>query len=160
MLMCAFLFALWLILNGRITGEVCLIGLVITAGVYAFCVLALGYSPKHEKGLLKQAWRYAVYFAALLWEILTANVTVMKIILTGREYHPGIVEIKVPLKRNSSRVILSNSITLTPGTVTVTQEGDSFRVLCLNEADAQGIPHWHLTRMLQKIEEDPHGTDQ
>lgn len=154
MFMCAFLFALWLILNGRITVEICLIGLAITAGVYAFCVWALGYSPKHEKGLLKRLWRYGVYFAALLWEILKANVTVMKIILTGKEYHPGIVEIKVPLKHNISRVLLSNSITLTPGTVTVTQEGESFRVLCLNEADADDILTWKLTKMLEKMEED------
>lgn len=154
MFMCVFLFALWLILNGRITVEICLIGLAITAGVYAFCVWALGYSPKHEKGLLKRLWRYGVYFAALLWEILKANVTVMKIILTGKEYHPGIVEIKVPLKHNISRVLLSNSITLTPGTVTVTQEGESFRVLCLNEADADDILTWKLTKMLEKMEED------
>ena len=154
MVMCAFLFALWLILNGRITVEICLIGLAITAGVYAFCVKALGYSPKHEKGLLKRLWRYVVYFAVLLWEILKANLTVMKIILRGKDYQPGIVEIKVPLKRNISRVLLSNSITLTPGTVTVTQEGESFRVLCLNEADASQIPTWKLTKMLQKMEED------
>ena len=42
MIMCVFLFALWLLLNGRVTVEICLFGVVIAGAVYAFCVYALG----------------------------------------------------------------------------------------------------------------------
>ena len=38
MIMCVFLFALWLLLNGRVTVEICLFGVVIAGAVYAFCV--------------------------------------------------------------------------------------------------------------------------
>lgn len=153
MVMCLFLFVLWLILNGRITLEICVIGLVITAAAYWFCVRYLGYSPRHEKGLWKRLGLYVVYFFLLIWEILKANLTVMKIILiNSAPYHAGIVRIKVPFQKDISRVLLSNSITLTPGTVTVEQKNDDFLVLCLNKEDAHAIPQWRLTKLLQKLE--------
>ena len=42
--------------------------------------------------------------------------------------------------KNISRVTLSNSITLTPGTVTIEQSGDDFLVLCLDKPSADSIP--------------------
>ena len=41
MVMCIFLFLLWLILNGKVTLEICLFGIVVTGLVYAFCVAVL-----------------------------------------------------------------------------------------------------------------------
>lgn len=154
MVMCVFLFALWLLLNGRVTLEICLFGVVIAGGVYAFCVYALGYHPSHERRFIRRIGSYVVYFFTLVWEIIKANLAVIRIILSpGAEYHPAIVRLKVPLKENISRVLLSNSITLTPGTVTIEQKGDDFLVLCLDKASADSIPDWNLTRMLRKMEE-------
>ena len=155
MIMCVFLFALWLILNGRITLEVCLFGVVITAAVYAFCVYALGYHPQHEKGLAKKLGLYVWYGIVLIGEILKANLSVMRIILIPpHKYHAAIVRIKVPFQKNISRVLLSNSITLTPGTVTVEQDGEDFTVLCLEKSAAGDIPEWNLVKLLRKLEED------
>ncbi len=50
MLMCVFLFLLWLIFNGRVTLEICLFGVVVTGLVYAFCVAVLGYHPGTSGG--------------------------------------------------------------------------------------------------------------
>lgn len=153
MIMCVFLFGLWLLLNGRVTVEICLFGVAITAAVYAFCVYALGYHPSHEKRLLKRLGGYAVYVAVLIWEIIKANLAVVRIILIPpHKYHPAIVRLKIPFEKNISRVMLSNSITLTPGTVTIEQSGDDFLVLCLDKESAEIIPEWNLTRMLQKME--------
>ena len=153
MIMCVFLFALWLLLNGRVTVEICLFGVVIAGAVYAFCVYALGYHPSHEKRLLKRLGGYVVYVAVLIWVIVKANMAVVKIILIPpHKYHPAIVRMKIPFKKNISRVILSNSITLTPGTVTIEQSGDDFLVLCLDKPSADSIPDWNLTRMLRKME--------
>ena len=74
MIMCVFLFALWLLLNGRVTVEICLFGVVIAGAVYAFCVYALGYHPGHERRLLKRLGGYVVYVAVLIWEIVKANI--------------------------------------------------------------------------------------
>ena len=54
MILCTFLFLLWLILNGRVTVEICLLGLVISVGLCIFCAKALGYDPRREKGLIKR----------------------------------------------------------------------------------------------------------
>lgn len=154
MVMCLFLFLLWIVLNGRVTVEICLIGVVLTAAIYAFCVYALGYHPKHERKILRRLAMYAVYIVMLVWEIFKANFAVLRVILKKpHHYEPGIVRLRVPLKENISRVLLSNSITLTPGTVTVTQEGDEYLVLCLNKDDAQSIPEWSLVKYLRKVEE-------
>lgn len=152
--MILFLFALWLILNGRVTLEICLVGLVLTAAVYAFCVRVLGYSLHGEKLFWKRAGRYLWYFFPLVWEIIKANKTVMRTIWAKNgEIHPAMVRIRVPLEENISRVMLANSITLTPGTVTVEQSEDEFLVLCLDKASAYDIPDWCLTNYLRKTEE-------
>lgn len=151
---CLFLFILWLVFNGTVTVEICLIGVLLSAGVYGFCVYALGYHPRAERRLVIRVAMYTVYFFMLMWEILKSCLTVMKIILIPpHRYHAAIVRLRVPFRENISRVILSNSITLTPGTVTVAQEGDEFLVLCLNKADAQHIPQWNLVRFLKKVED-------
>ena len=142
MVMCIFLFLLWLILNGKVTLEICLFGVVITGAVYAFCVAALGCRPQPERRLLKRLGGYVVYGAILVRVIWSRK----------PDYHPAIVLVHAPLEKPVSRMLLSNSITLTPGTVTVRQEGEDYLVLCLNKAHAADIPDWSLTRLLRKME--------
>ena len=154
MVMCIFLFLLWLVLNGRVTVEICLVGVVLAGAIYAFCVYALDYHPRHEKRIIKRLAMYAVYFFMLLGEIFKANFAVLRTILVPpHRYDPAIVRLRIPLKENISRVILSNSITLTPGTVTVSQEGEEFAVLCLQKDDAKALPEWSLVKYLRKVEE-------
>ena len=149
MLMCVFLFLLWLIFNGRVTLEICLFGIVITGLVYAFCVAVLGYHPRNERRL---GW-YLQYGATLVWEIVKANVQTMKVILSPKAaYSPAVVRLQVPLEEASSRVLLSNSITLTPGTVTIRQHEEEFLVLCLDKDGGEAIPDWNLVRILKKLE--------
>ena len=148
MLMCVFLFLLWLIFNGRITLEICLFGVVVTGLVYAFCVAVLGYHPRNER-----RGRYLQYGVTLVWEIVKANVQTMKVILSPKAaYRPAVVRLQVPLEEASSRVLLSNSITLTPGTVTIRQHEEEFLVLCLDKDGGEAIPDWNLVRILKKLE--------
>ena len=51
-------------------------------------------------------------------------------------------------------MLLANSITLTPGTVTVAVEDEDFLVLCLDAESADSLPDWSLTNMLTKMEEE------
>ena len=152
MLMCVFLFLLWLIFNGRITLEICLFGIVVTGLVYAFCVAVLGYHPRNERRVLRRLGWYLQYGATLVWEIVKANVQTMKVILSPKAaYRPAVVRLQVPLEEASSRVLLSNSITLTPGTVTIRQQEEEFLVLCLDKDGGEAIPDWNLVRILKKL---------
>ena len=152
MLMCVFLFLLWLIFNGRVTLEICLFGIVVTGLVYAFCVAVLGYHPRNERRVLRRLGRYLQYGVTLVWEIVKANVQTMKVILSKAAYRPAVVRLQVPLEEASSRVLLSNSITLTPGTVTIRQHEEEFLVLCLDKDGGEAIPDWNLVRILKKLE--------
>ena len=77
------------------------------------------------KGLSpRRWWNFMCYlfgpFAAALWE---ANWDVAKRVITG-ELNPGIVKFDPRLKTDKGRMMLANSITLTPGTLTVDVDDD------------------------------------
>lgn len=103
--------------------------------------------------MLGRLGRYLQYGATLVWEIVKANVQTMKVILSPKAaYRPAVVRLQVPLEEASSRVLLSNSITLTPGTVTIRQQEEEFLVLCLDKDGGEAIPDWNLVRILKKLE--------
>ncbi len=61
-----------------------------------------------------------VYVPVFVWQCLRANVDVaLRVLAPGLELRPGIVRIKTSLKSDIARVFLANSITLTPGTMSV-----------------------------------------
>ena len=103
--------------------------------------------------MLRRLGRYLQYGVTLVWEIVKANVQTMKVILSPKAaYRPAVVRLQVPLEEASSRVLLSNSITLTPGTVTIRQHEEEFLVLCLDKDGGEAIPDWNLVRILKKLE--------
>ena len=59
MLLFLVLFALWLLLNGRVTLELILIGAAVSGAVWLFCYRTLGYRPQRERVLLRRLPRYA-----------------------------------------------------------------------------------------------------
>ena len=69
---------------------------------------------------------YAIaYFFVLIWEIINAGVDVTIRSLKGGEYNPILVDIDTVLKRPVAQTILANSITLTPGTLTVDLDSEA-----------------------------------
>lgn len=78
MLLFLVLFALWLLLNGRVTLELILIGAAVSGAVWLFYYRTLGYWPQRERVLLRRLPRYAHYTAALAAEIFKANLTVAR----------------------------------------------------------------------------------
>lgn len=63
MLLFLVLFALWLLLNGRVTLELILIGAAVSGAVWLFYYRTLGYWPQRERVLLRRLPRYAHYTA-------------------------------------------------------------------------------------------------
>jgi len=147
------LFALWLILNGRITLEVCLFGLAISALIYLFMCKFMDFSPKKDLRLMRRTGYAILYFFVLLKEIFVSNFKVMAIILFKRiPITPAMTEVRVDLKSEMGKTILANSITLTPGTITVKVEGDVFTVHCLSAEMIEGIEDSTFVRLLRKME--------
>lgn len=146
-------FAVWMILNGKITLEICLFGLVISSVLFAFTCRYMDYSLKKERLLWMLLPLFIRYFWLLVTEIVKANLCVLKLILSPRvEPEPCLVRFHTDLKTGLSKVMLANSITLTPGTITVTVEGNEFLVHCLDEELAEGIEQSVFISLLKEME--------
>jgi len=147
------LYALWLILNGRITLEVCLLGLAITVLIYFFICKFMDFSIKKDLRLMRNAGYAMAYLAVLLKEIFLSNFRVMAIILFKRiPITPALTEVRIDLRSQMAKTILANSITLTPGTITVEVTGDVFVVHCLSSEMIEGIEDSAFVRLLKKME--------
>ena len=147
------IFAVWLILNGRMTLEVCIFGIVIAAIIYAFICTFTTFSIKKDFRFAKKALYVIEYLAVLWWEIIKANIEVIKIIFNKKKIiHQSIVYFDIDLKTEMAKVMLANSITLTPGTISVTLQGNRYCVHCLDKKMADGIENSKFVELLKKIE--------
>jgi len=147
------LFALWLIFNGKVTLELVLFGIVLSVAVYLFCWKFLEYSPKRELLALRLLPQGIGYFFVLVWEVIKANCRAISLIVSPKyEVEPLLVTFRTPLKTDLARTVLANSITLTPGTITVELTDDEFKVHCLDKEMAEGIENSVFVRLLMKME--------
>lgn len=146
-------FLMWVIFNGGLTLEIALFGVVIAAVMYAFICKFMDYSWKKDVWLWKCIPLILLYLLVLVKEILKANIQTTRLILK-RELtnQPILVSFHTCLKTKTARVILANSITLTPGTITVSLDGDEYVVHCLDKAMAEGLEDSVFVRLLQRME--------
>jgi multicomponent Na+:H+ antiporter subunit E len=119
------LLGLWLLLNGSISVE------VIVSGAIAAMLIIFIFSMRHPvfsemninpRTLLYLAAYPFVFFAALI----RANIDVaLRVLSPSLPIKPAIVEVKTRLNYRIGRLFLANSITLTPGTLSVDIVDDS-----------------------------------
>lgn len=147
------LFGLWLALNGKVTVEICLFGVGVTAALGALAYALFGYTPRREWAFWKRVPLFCVYLAALLFEIVRANAKVLGIILhPKRELRQSLVVVETGLRSRFARFVFANSITLTPGTITVRADGSRFTVHCLSREMIDGVENGTLCRLLRRME--------
>lgn len=81
-----------------------------------------------------------LYIPWLLLEVLKAGIDVAYRVLHPRmPISPRIVRFEAPFEDDLPRTILANSITLTPGTITIDVEGRVFTVHSLTEENAEEL---------------------
>lgn len=154
--MAILLFVFWIVLNGRLEADVLITGGVSAVAIWLFTIRFTGWSLKKEKQAIVLLPEVIAYFVRLFIEIFKANIGVLKVIVTGKT-DPYIRTIQTPLKTKLARLLLANSITLTPGTVTVQLEGDKLTVHCLTKEMADGLTDFILEKKLMKMEEKANG---
>lgn len=126
---------LWIILFERFTPIIVISGLGISYLTIWFSEKFLMEATFYELfpfNIFKLA-RYAIF---LIIEIYMSGFSIIPVILTGQA-KPAVVEIHTELESNILLVILSNSITLTPGTITLDIQGHRLLVLWLNPKTMQ-----------------------
>lgn len=149
-----FLFFLWIMFNGRITVEIVLFGLVISAAIFLFMCKFMDYSVGKEKKLFLILPDLIKYLFILIWEIVKANIATAHFVLNQKiEVEPQLIHFTTPLRTDTARVVLANSITLTPGTITVELENGEFKVHCLDRELAEGMEDSVFVKNLLKIED-------
>ena len=148
-------FAVWVIFNGQITPEVCLLGAVTAAVLFAFTCRFLDYSIEKEKHVLRRSAGFVKYVLVLIQEIVKANFAVMHMILSEREeLEPVLVHFRSGMKTPTGRALLANAITLTPGTITVTLEDSDYVVHCLDRSLAEGMDSSVFVERLTELEQE------
>lgn len=122
------LFAVWLALTSSLDLQ------ELAAGAVVSFILALFLGKTYARlGLppftIKRIGYFAVYLLVLLQEVVRANLDVAYRVLHPRlPIKPGIVVVKTELRDDIAKMILANSITLTPGTFTLDVLGDSLLI--------------------------------
>lgn len=147
---------LWLffvLLNGRLTLEIALFGAAVAGLALLFACRYAGWSLKSEKEFLRRLPRLLLYGLYLLKEIAKANLITLRRVYARHEVEPAIVTFRTPLAKEWTRVLLANSITLTPGTITLLLKDDALTVHCLDKSDAGGLEGSDMEQRIAKMED-------
>lgn len=114
----------WLLLSWNLGLVTIVVGAVV--GLMAALWFGGELPVKPARLLSPVRWFWVlVYIPVFAWECFKANVDVaMRVLSPGLALRPGIVKIRTTLKSEAARTFLANSITMTPGTMTVEIQDD------------------------------------
>jgi multicomponent Na+:H+ antiporter subunit E len=146
------LFVFWLLLSGHFTPFLLVAGLVCALAVTWFSDRMMAVLDR-EGHPIHLGMGALVYWPWLLWEIAKAAWDVSKRILSpGLPISPMLIRVKAHQKTDVGRVIYANSITLTPGTISVTMEDDTILVHALTREGAEGLESGDMDRRVCRCE--------
>ena len=99
------------------------------------------------------ARRLPAYCLWLLWAIVRSNLDVARRILHPRlPVSPRIVRVKASQRTDLGKVVFANSITLTPGTLTLEVEGEEIEVHALTRESAADLESGEMDRRVTWVE--------
>lgn len=147
----ASLFVFWLVLSGHYTPFLLAMG-VLSALLVLVLLRRMDAVDVETVPLHLRAW-LPIYWAWLAIEVVKSSFAICRVIL-GRQSDVAQSFILVPTSQRSemARVIFANSITLTPGTVTVESEDRRFIVHAINEAAADKGALAEMGRRVSAVE--------
>ena len=143
--------ATWLLWSGHYTS------LLITFGVVSSLFVAFTakkmYVADAEGHPVHMLFRLIFYVPWLVWAIVKSNIDIAARILNPRlPISPRVIKVKTSQKTDLGRVIYANSITLTPGTVTVDVDGDELVVHALTLGTAEDLESGDMDRRVTRAE--------
>ncbi len=146
------LLALWLIFAGSLTVTNLLSGAAVSALVTLFSAKFMGYDGRRFYGGVRKLPALLRYLAVLLREMVRECFLVIRMIYRRERPDSMLVRFHSTLDSEALRVLVANSITLTPGTYTVKLEGSEYAVHALDESFQPGIEYSEFFRMALKME--------
>lgn len=145
------MFAVWLLMSGHLE-PLFLILAVLSVGLVVYIALRMDVVDR-EGVPVHLSRRLAAYIPWLVKEILKANLAVMRVVLHPKlPISPTLVRFRGMQKTDLGRVIFANSITLTPGTITVGVAGENLSVHALVSGFVDGMEEGDMNRRVAQVE--------
>lgn len=145
-------FILWLLLSGHYDNPL-LLGLGVASSTLVALLGRRMAVAAHSPGPLYFSWRVLPFIPWLALQVILSNLTVARLILRPRlAISPTVVKIPLDLRTDLGRVTYANSITLTPGTVTIDLQADHLQVHALTQAGADELLQGEMGRRVQRLE--------
>jgi multicomponent Na+:H+ antiporter subunit E len=145
------LFVLWLLLSGHY--DPLLLSLGVASCVFVAWIAYRMDVADREGHPIHLTWRALVYWPWLFWEIVKANVEVARLILAPRlAISPTVIKVKASQPDDLGHVIYANSITLTPGTVSIDVRDATIEVHAITREMAEGLATGEMDRRVTQME--------
>lgn len=152
------LFVFWLILSGQYQLKYIISG-IVTAALVTLLTYNLVFSVfqnDQRKGItsftFSQVWAFLAYLPWLLAKIVVANLQIAYLVLHPRmPIDPALLRFRTRLQKNLAQVIVANSITLTPGTITIRLKDGEYIVHALVPSSASDVLESKLQNKVGKI---------
>jgi multicomponent Na+:H+ antiporter subunit E len=150
------MFTFWIVLSGMFDAFHLTLGVISCLLVAHFSHDLLFYGDD-DQSWVRGLWGFITYVPWLFYQIIIANLQVAYVVLHPRMFElidPHVIRFKTKLKRPISKVIFAQSITLTPGTITVSIHDDEFSVYALTRNASESLPGEMETRVARALESD------
>lgn len=147
----------WIVLSGKFDAFHLSMG-AVSCAIVAWFSADLLFPPGTRPAITGTWFRFVVYIPWLIWEIIKANIWLIYL-----AFHPRMMEMISPrvfkfdsrLKGTMARLTFANSITLTPGTITVYVDREGrYTVHAIDQKSADGLPGDMETNIAKTFGED------
>ena len=144
------LLVFWIVFSGHFDPLHIGLGILCSALVAGFSYDLMFPDPPSARPMLS-VWRFCLYVPWLVWEVVKANFHVLYLVFRPGQIRPQVVRFRTGLTQELSKVLLGNSITLTPGTITMDIDDDEFYVHALSDKAAAALLTGDMTRRIERV---------
>lgn len=149
------LFGIWIVFSGLL--DTFHLSLGVISCLFISLISSDFYFTNRSKGFgnrLGEIAKIPGYLIWLLWEIILSNIHILKLALTPgdiKNLDPSLVRIKTGLKTDYGKYILANSITLTPGTITIDIDGNELLIHSISRHTKMGVEEKTMEKKVSKV---------
>ncbi len=129
---------------------------ILSCALVAYMSGDLLFSEKPSIKKVKKIFKLINYFGWLIYQIVLSNLHILKLALhpdMEKIIYPSVIRFKTTLKKDFSKFVFANSITLTPGTITIYIDKDNFYVHAIDTFVADSLPGEMEERIRKVFEE-------
>lgn len=147
------LLALWLMLSGMFVTLLVVFG-IASSVLVVWIALRMDVVDHEGHPIHIRTGRWLRYMLWLVWQIVLSNLDVTRRILSpGLPISPTVRRLRASQRTDLGLVIYANSITLTPGTVTIDVEGGEVEVHALSREGIADLESGEMDRRVRALEE-------